>query len=65
MLCNKIGKEKLPRRTTYVVKRNRYLFHGRNNTQKICAVARTKQREEDNCCFTVKSDAKNRKKMPA
>ena len=49
-------------RTTYVLKRNRYLLHGRNST-KITPVAETKQHKVDNCCFTDKNNTK-RKKIP-
>ena len=54
------GKErkgKASRGTPYVLKRNRYVLHGQNNTKKITAVARTKH-EEDNCCFKDKNNTK-------
>ena len=44
-------KGKAARGTPCVLKRNRYLLHGQNNTKKITPIARTKH-EEDNCCFT-------------
>ena len=40
-------KGKAARRTTVVLKRNRSLYHGQNNTKKITAISRTKEHEEE------------------
>ena len=45
---------------TYVLKRNRYLLHGRNNAKKIASL-----HEEENYCFTDQNNTKKRKKIPA
>ena len=47
-------------RHAYVLKRERYLLHGQNNTKKITAVARTKQ-HEDNCCLRTVTRRRERR----
>ena len=54
------GKAAIAKGTPCVLKRNRSLLHGQNNTKKIAAVARTKQ-HEGNWFFTDKNNAKRKR----
>ena len=56
------GKAAIVRGTPYVLKRSRYLLHGQNNTEKITAVARIKQHEEDTAVLRTKTTRRRGKR---